>query len=79
MTKKLFILIQHKLIPVALMAGNMALIHFIYLLAMNGNDYFLMLTAVSLGILAAGILKPNKYILVSGIFFYLLILIFSLA
>lgn len=77
MNMKAFSLIQHKLIPTALIAGNIALVHFIYLLAIAGSSYLLIATAICIIILATGILRPNKYLLLAGIIAYSLLLFLS--
>jgi hypothetical protein len=78
MNKKAFGLIQHKLIPTTLIAGNIALAHLIYLLEKGGNSYSLILTAVSVIVLAAAILRPHKYLLLTSIFFYAAVLLLTL-
>lgn len=77
MNRKAFSLIQHKLIPTALIAGNIAVVHFIYLLAVSGSSYLLTATAGCIIILATGILRANKYLLLAGIIAYALLLFFS--
>ena len=78
MNVKAFNLIQHKLIPIALIASNVALVHAIYLLA-KADDHYVLFTVVScLVLLTIGILHSAKYILLTGIIFYTLILIFTL-
>lgn len=77
MNRKAFSLIQHKLIPMALIAGNIALVHFIYLLGEEGCIYPLIATAICIMILATGIFRSNKYLLLAGIVAYALLLFFS--
>lgn len=77
MNRKAFSLIQHKLIPTALIAGNIALVHFIYLQAEGGSRRLLIATAICMITLATGILRPNKYLLLTGIVAYALLLTFS--
>lgn len=74
MNKKAFGLIQHKLIPTALVAGNIALAHLIYLLEKGGHNYSLVLTAASVIVLTTAILRPHKYLLITGICFYTIVL-----
>lgn len=78
MNSKTLNLIQHKLIPIALIAGNIALVHAIYLLAETGNYYTLFTVVICLVVLAIGILRSAKYMLLTGIVFYTLILLFVL-
>lgn len=78
MTKKDFNLIQHKLVPLALIASNIALAHFIYLLTNDSYSYTLILTLIAMLTLAGAILRPNKYLLLTAIIFYALFLSFSL-
>jgi len=73
-----FRLVQHTLIPVALFAVNLAVVHFIYLLAEFRYDYLMAAVLLCLGTLATGILKQQKYLLLAGISGYLLLFIFSL-
>jgi len=74
MNRKAFGLIQHKLIPTALVAENIALAHLIYLLEKGGQSYSLVLTAASVIVLTTAILRPHKYLLLIGIFFYAVVL-----
>ena len=74
MNKKAFVLIQHKLIPTALIAGNIALAHLIYLLEKGGHTYSLVLTIISVIVLTTAIIRPHKYLLLTGIFFYAVVL-----
>lgn len=75
MNLKEFRLIQHNLIPLALIAGNIALGHLIYLLANGEWDFSLYATAISITALTTGIIKSNKYLLLAGTLFYFVILI----
>jgi hypothetical protein len=77
MNKKAFALIQHKLIPTTLIAGNIALVHLIYLLEKGGSTYSLVLTAGSVIVLTTAILRPHKYLLLMGIFFYAAVLLLT--
>jgi hypothetical protein len=74
MNKKAFVLIQHKLIPTALIAGNIGLAHLIYLLEKGGYSYLLVLTILSVIVLTTAIIRPHKYLLLTGIFFYAVVL-----
>ena len=78
MNKKTFRLIQHTLIPLALIAANTALAHLIYLLEIGAYNYLLILTLNALMFLSAGIFRANKYLLLSSIVLYTLLLIFSI-
>lgn len=77
MNRKAFSLIQHKLIPTALIAGNIALVHLIYLLAEGDSGYFLTAIAICIIVMATGILRPNKYVLLAGLVAYVLVFTFS--
>lgn len=74
MNKKAFGVIQHKLIPTALIAGNIALAHLIYLLEKGDHSYSLVLTTISVIVLTTAILRPHKYLLLTGISFYVVVL-----
>lgn len=78
MNKKTFSLIQHKLIPTALITGNIALVHLIYLLEKGGDSYSIVLTAAAVVVLSTAILRPKKYLLMAGIIFYTSILALTL-
>jgi len=70
MNMKAFSLIQHKLIPTALIAGNIAVVHLIYLLAKGDYSYVLWATVVCIISLTIGIIRASKYLLLAGIIFY---------
>jgi len=78
MKRKAANLLQHKLIPLALIASNIALAHFIYLLANAHYSYTLILTLFTLLTLVVSILRPNKYLLSTAIVFYIACLLVSL-
>jgi len=78
MNKKAFALLQHWLIPTALLAGNMALVQLIYLLAQGNYGYSTILTGIAIIVLTTGILRPKKYLLLSGIIFYTIVLFLAL-
>lgn len=71
-------LVQHTLIPVALMAANVALAHFIYLLVHDHNDYLLPVAGLCLLILGFAIIRAKRLFLLLGIMAYSLFLWFSL-
>jgi uncharacterized membrane protein len=75
---KEFRLVQHTLIPFALLVANTAVAHFIYLLSEGLYGYMTAAIFIGLLILAAGILRSNKYALSGGIVFYILLLLFTL-
>lgn len=72
---KAFTLIQHKLIPGALIAVNIAIVHLIFLLAKADYSYSLWITALCAIALAIGIVRASKYLLVAGMVLYLLVLL----
>lgn len=76
MNMKGFSLIQHKLIPTALIVGNIAVAHIIYLIAKGDYSYILWATAASIIALTIGTVQANKYLLIVGIVSYLLLLVF---
>ena len=63
-----------KLIPTALIAVNIALAQLIYLLEKGGHSYSLVLTIVSVIVLTTAIIRSQKYLLLTGIFFYAVVL-----
>lgn len=71
-------LIQHTLIPVALILGNIAIAHFIYLVTREALSLNILFVALGLALLGVGILKANKSILFIGIATYSLFFLFSL-
>lgn len=75
MKVKIFAFIQHTLIPIALIAGNIALVHAIYLLAKGDFHYALWATVICLVTLTVGIVRANKYLLIGGTGIYSLILL----
>lgn len=78
MNMKAFSLIQHKLIPTALIAGNIALVHLIYLLAKGDYSHTLSATALCIISLIIGILLANKYFLLAGIISYTILMLSAL-
>jgi hypothetical protein len=78
MNMKAFSLIQHKLIPTALIAGNIALVQLIYLLAKGDYNYILWATALCIISLVIGILRANKYLLLGGIISYSILVLSAL-
>jgi hypothetical protein len=78
MNKKDFKILQHNLIPLALITGNVALAHFIYLLTNAHYSYTLILTSFALLTLVVSILRPNKYLLSMAIILYIAFLSFIL-
>lgn len=78
MKRKAANLLQHKLIPFALIAINIALAHFICLIANAHYSYTLILTLFALLMLVFSILRPNKYLLSTAIIFYIACLLFTL-
>lgn len=78
MNVRAFNLIQHKLIPIALIACNIALVHAIYLLAKADDRYTLFAVVICLVVLIVGILRSAKYVLLTGIILYTLTLLFGL-
>jgi len=75
---KEFRLIQHNLIPLALIAGNIAIAHLIYLLAIGLYGYNLVMVSMGVTALTLGIVRPNKYLLLAGIIFYTVVLFFGI-
>ncbi|MDR6782748.1 hypothetical protein ABIE26_000765 [Pedobacter africanus] len=73
---KTFAFIQHQLIPRALIAGNIAVVHLIFLLAKADYGYVLWATACCIVMLTAGIVRASKYLLIAGITAYLAVLLF---
>ena len=71
-------LIQHTLIPVALILGNIAIADFIYLMAREALSLNILFVALAMALLGTGILKANKAILFIGIAAYSLFFLFSL-
>ncbi|SMD08240.1 hypothetical protein [Pedobacter africanus] len=72
---KTFALVQHKLIPTALIAVNIAVVHLIFLLAKADYGYVLWATACCTLALGIGIVRASKYLLIAGIAAYLAMLI----
>jgi len=70
--------IQHTLIPIALIAGNIGLAHLIYLLANGMFSLQLPALAITLVLLGMGILKADRLLLLIGTGAYILILLFTL-
>ena len=75
MNLKTFSFIQHKLIPTALIAGNIALVQFLFLLAKGDYTYALWATVICITTLTIGIVRANKYLLMGGIGFYSIMLL----
>ena len=75
MNIKTFSFIQHQLIPTALISGNIALVHLIYLLSKGDYNYALWATIICLTTLTIGIVRANKYFLMGGIGFYSMMLL----
>ncbi|MNL20736.1 hypothetical protein D3C87_1419950 [compost metagenome] len=67
--------VQHKLIPTALIAGNIAVIHLIYMLAKGNYGYSLWATAACIAGLTIGTLRGNKYLLIAAAAIYFAILL----
>ncbi len=78
MNMKAFSLIQHKLIPTALIAGNIAVVHLIYLLAKGDYGYNLCAVAASIICLVIGIIRASKYLLLTAIIFYSALIFWAL-
>lgn len=72
---KAFRLIQHWLIPFALISANAALIHLLYLLYFKGLHLHSLYIFLCLTGLMAGIVLKNKYVLLIGIAVYWIALI----
>jgi len=71
--------VQHKLIPTALVAGNIAVVHLIYMLARGDYGYGLWATAACIAGLTIGTIRGNKYLLVAAATIYFAMLLFLLA
>ncbi|MBE9601361.1 hypothetical protein [Pedobacter sp. MC2016-24] len=71
-------IIQQTWIPVALIAGNIALSHFIYLLAKGDYNYHLWATVICIIAITTGILRANKYLLIGGTGFYSIVLLVAI-
>lgn len=65
-----FSYIQHKLIPTALIALNMAFVQLLYFFSKVDLNYTLYMTVICIALLTIGILFANKYLLMGGIIFY---------
>ncbi len=78
MDKKAFALVQHILIPLALIGINLAMCQFIYQLANATNYIVIFCTSVSLVILIVGILRVHRYLLIIGVLLCTLNLIWAL-
>lgn len=71
-------LIQHNLIPLALIAANVALAQLIYLMAENSDMYRFIINMICLCLLGYGTFKANKVTLLLGIIGYTSFLLFTL-
>ncbi len=71
-------LIQHTLIPIALIFGNIAIAHFIYLIARESLNANVLFVVFGLALLSTGVFKANKFLLLLGIIAYSLFFLFSL-
>lgn len=72
-------LIQHWLIPFALISVNAAFIHLLYLLHIKGVHLHSLYILLCLTGLTTGIVFKNKYILLAGIAVYWIVLITMLS
>lgn len=75
MNIKAFSFIQHQLIPTALIAENIALVHLIYLLAKGDYNYPLWATLICITALTIGILRANKFLLIGATVLYSIVLL----
>lgn len=75
MNIKAFSFIQHQLIPMALIAGNIALAHLIYLIANGDDHYTLWATVICITALTIGILRSNRYLLIGATVLYSIVLL----
>ncbi len=75
---KEFRLIQHWLIPFALLSANTALIHAIYLFATEGLGIASIAISICLGLLVSGVFYANKYLLMAATSAYWILLILQL-
>lgn len=71
-------LIQHNLIPVTLIAGNVALAHLIYLIANGLFGLPLLTLAIIIVMMVLGVLRADKILLSVGSLAYTLLLLFTL-
>lgn len=77
--KKDFRLLEHNLIPLALFAANLSVVHFIYLLfALDVIDHHLLSVAVCIAGLSTGIIRKSKWVMLAAVGFYVLVIVSSL-